>query len=246
MIETTYKSKFKKLIVSGCSFTHNRIESSCTWANLLADLTGMEIVNLANSGAGNGHIANSLIMYLSRVKPDVDSTLIMTMWSGIDRTDWIVKQCKSIQHFNYKFLYDNYTEHYLVGAPQWGSKEFKNYFNLQSDKSFSVQSWLHFEALTNFLKFQKYTYRYTTFNDILYGNGMSNINFLKQITELDLSMDLTNWILTKEIDSLGEFAIYHNELIPNDGHPTLNAHERWTREKLIPTLLQQKILYDSI
>ena len=59
-------------------------------------------------------------------------------------------------------------------------------------------------------------------------------------------MDLTNWILTKEIDSLGEFAIYHNELIPNDGHPTLNAHERWTREKLIPTLLQQKILYDSI
>ena len=90
-------SKFKKLVVSGCSFTHNNHHDKCAWANLLADWSGMTIVNLATPGAGNEHIANSLILYLEKNKLDPSNTLVMAMWSGIDRNDLIVSR-KKIQN----------------------------------------------------------------------------------------------------------------------------------------------------
>ena len=245
MTTIIYKSKFKKLIVSGCSCTQNRVDTSHVWANLLADLTGMEIVNLANAGAGNAHIANSLIMYLARYCPDPNTTLVMTMWSGIDRTDWIVDQNKIANNrFNFKFEYDKYTEHYIIGTPEFGKPRFKDYLDLQSEKTFSLNSWLNFEALTNYLKVQGYTYRYTVYNDILYGKGMSPISFLDQIKILGLTLDLENWILTKGTDSLKEYALYHNEMIPEESHPTLLAQENWTREKLVPLLLKQNIIHE--
>ena len=87
-----YKSKFKYLVVSGCSFTHNNHqESHCVWANTLAVWTNMTINNLAIPGAGNTHIKNSVILHLEKNKPNPADTLVLVMWSGPERIDWITE-----------------------------------------------------------------------------------------------------------------------------------------------------------
>ena len=240
-------SKFKKLIVSGCSFTHNNHSESCAWANLLADWSGMEIVNLATPGAGNGHISDSIILYLERNKPDPTETLVMTMWSGIDRTDFIVsrKKYKEKTKYNFESFYDSFTEHYMVGGIHWNQQAIPNtllvkeYNSLQDEKSLSLRAWLTFNKLTNYLSVNNYVYRYTTFEDIL---NKGRINFLKELSSLDLTLDLKNWILINGKDSLGGFTLYHNKRLPVDEHPTLEGQEQWVKEQLIPTLVNQGIL----
>jgi len=246
-----FESKFKKLIVSGCSFTHNNHTESCAWANLLADWTGMEIVNLATPGAGNGHIADSLILYLERNQPDPEDTLIMAMWSEIDRSDFIVSRNKYQRKtkLHSESFYDEYTEHYMAGGIHWNPAAIpdtalvREYNALQDEKSLSLRAWLNFNRLTNYLTINNYEYRYTTLEDIFY---QKRISFLKELARLDLVLDLTNWILITGKESLGGFTVYHNERLPIDGHPTLNGHERWVKERLIPALVTEGILSNDI
>jgi len=248
-------SKFKKLVVSGCSFTHNNHHDKCAWANLLADWSGMTIVNLATPGAGNEHIANSLILYLEKNKLDPSNTLVMAMWSGIDRNDLIVsrKKYKIKTKHNTESYYDQFTEHFMLGGVYWNKEAIpknslvQEYNSMQDEKSLSMKSWLNFDKLTNYLTVKNYTYRYTTFTDILKnGSNSGNINFLKELSTLDLSLNLDNWILTDKTDSLGEFTLYHDERIPGDGHPTVVGQERWVKEKLIPLLINQGILINDM
>ena len=233
-------SKFKKLIVSGCSFTHNRLGPSHAWANLLADWAGMEIVNLASPGAGNGHIANSLVLYLEKNTPDPLTTLVMAMWSGLNRFDLIVDNNKCGETWALDYYYDQFNRHTVAHHTQLNQQ----INNIKSNKTMTLEGWLNFNMLTNYLNLKNYNYRYTTFTDILNkGNQSGNVNFLKELATLKLTLDCKNWILINNLDPLGEFALYHNEEIPNDGHPTLNGHERWVKEKLIPKLIDENILY---
>jgi hypothetical protein len=243
---TRYKSKYKKLVVSGCSFTANNHESSCCWANLLADRTGLDIVNLAVDAAGNEHIANSTILYLERQRPDPATTLVMPMWSSVTRTDFITdRNAHSINPSPVnKFYYDKFTQLYSICEVEektyYGSWA-KQYKLTQSTKSLSLQSWIEINKLTNYLQQHEFDFKYLTFKDTLYGNGSSTIKFLDELTELDLTIDLSHWILTQNKDSLGEFAIYHNQLCSDGWHPSLQAHEDWVDHKLIPVLLENNI-----
>lgn len=238
------KSRFKNLIVSGCSYTYNNSDSSYAWANLLADWAGLTVVNLAVPGAGNTHIANSIILYLEQHRPDPADTLVMAMWSGPDRADFIVDSTRHIEKYNVPFSYDNHSEFYMVGSLHWDAPVTQNnefnlhYLNLQSKKSLALQSWLNFNNLTNYLKVNGYEYRYTTFRDILYNQGRGAFSL---IDELDLKLDLTNWILCDERTSLDGYAIYNNQLLA-DSHPAREAQEGWTKELLIPKLLAQGLV----
>lgn len=244
------ESKFKKLVVSGCSFTYNNHYTSCAWANLLADWAGMELVNLAIPGAGNSHIATSLILYLERYRPDPKDTLVMAMWSGIDRADFVVSREKYSQKpkHNREHFYDKFTQHYMVGGFNWAKSNIPagrlttEYHDLQDNKSAAVKSWLDFGMLTNYLNAKSYNFRYTGFLDILHGKGLDDINLLDELDILNLSLDQTNWILTQGKDPLGEYATYLDELYPNDRHPTRIGQERWVKEKLIPALIRSNIL----
>lgn len=97
----------KQLVVSGCSFTANNHATSCAWANFLADACGADCVNLARDGAGNEHIARSVILYLEQHRPDPAHTLVLVMWSGVDRLDLLASTAAepTIQH-HYQYSAD--------------------------------------------------------------------------------------------------------------------------------------------
>ena len=84
-------SRYKHLVVSGCSFTYEPMNEwyPFAWPSLLAEFTGMTIDNLAIPGAGNDHISKSLILFLEKKNYNPKDTLVLVMWSGITRIDWI-------------------------------------------------------------------------------------------------------------------------------------------------------------
>lgn len=244
---TACKSRYSTLIVSGCSFTANNHESSCCWANVLAERTGMNIVNLAVDAAGNKHIADSLILYLTKHSPDPATVLIMPMWSSIARTDFITASaCHSIEPQPVKpFYYDANNQLYSIcenSETNYHGAWARTYKSRQNDSSLSLQSWLEINKLTNYLCCNHYDYRYLAFNDILYGNGISPLNFVNELKNIDLELDLSKWLLTGTKEPLGEFALYHNLLCSDGIHPSLQGHEQWLEQKLMPALIEHNIL----
>jgi hypothetical protein len=242
-----YKSKYKTLIVSGCSFTANNHESSCCWANILADRIGLDIVNLAVDAAGNEHVANSLVLYLERQKPNPENTLVMPMWTSVLRTDFITdRRAHTIVPTPVKrFYYDKFNQLYSIC--EFEEKDYygnwaKTYKQTQSTKSLSLQSWIEINKLTNYLRQNNYDFRYLTYTNILHGGGIPKVKFLDELSSLGLTIDLSKWILTNNQDSLGEFALYYNQLCSDGVHPDLQGHEDWLEQKLIPVLLNENIL----
>ena len=237
-----YNTKFKKIVVSGCSYTHNNCESPHVWANLLATWLGIEIVNLATPGAGNDHIANSIILYLDQNTPDPDTTLVMAMWSSVDRSDFLASTDKHSVKLG--FNYNQYSSHYRVGGSWPEGKAAEEFKMLQSVETLAMKSWLDFTNLTNYLVQNDYTYRYLTFVDILNGTSiMSDIKFLSIIKNLNIKLNNKNWLLTKDKDTLGQFCIYMDMML-EDCHPTREGQELWTDTVLIPALIKENICYE--
>ena len=239
------RSKYKTLLVSGCSFTHNNSEGHFAWGNDLAVWTGMDIVNLAIPGAGNTHIANSIMLYIEQHKLDPAETLVMAMWSGTARIDWIAD--KSLSHFKdtypFTYDYDQYNE-LVVGGSWWQPKHrthveqtLVEYSKYQSTHSFALHSWLAMSNLTNYLTVKGFEFYYSSITDNE-SNEELWIDYEKELMNLGLNLDKSNWIYP----CIGNYCQEHNLLQDDKFHPTMQGHEAWTRQILMPFLAEKKIL----
>lgn len=254
------KSIYSNLVVSGCSFTHEPHNEwyPFAWPSILAEDTNMGVVNLAIPGAGNDHISRSIILYLEKNKPDPADTLVMIMWSGVGRFDWItdasLSRFKDIYPFDYQ--YDTHNE--LVLAGNWWNlnKNHKlnqvliEYSRYQSDYSFSLASWLAMKNLSNYLFLNRYRHYNTSFVDYkknhIKGDGMI-VPYHDVLFEMGLDFDDSNWIDIKGEDHYGDWALKNNAVDPSDGfHPRFpEANEGWVRQVLIPYLIKEGIVIEE-
>jgi hypothetical protein len=250
------KSRFKHLVVSGCSFTHHtgRISGHLSWANLLAEWSGMQIHNLAISGAGNDHISKSIILYLEKNKLPVEDTLVIVMWSGINRIDWVTDASLSnfSNEYSFNYQYDDHNELTLGGA-WWNAKNptplikaVIEYSKYQSIHSLTLQSWLAMQSLSNYLKVNKFAHCYTSFlNYRPIGQAADYVDFDKELAKLNLSLDKEPWLPLNDDDYYGDWARKRKYLQPDHFHPRFpDATEGWLREILIPELTKKNILYE--
>jgi hypothetical protein len=101
----------KNLIVSGCSFTYNDVDTApVTWPYYLRDLGGFDqVLDCSLPGAGNSHISDSLIWGLEIDQLDPAASLVIVMWSGHDRDDYI---CPNEHINNYPFRF-NYSKNVM-------------------------------------------------------------------------------------------------------------------------------------
>ena len=250
------KSKFKHLVVSGCSFTHQPATApgAFSWANLLANWTGMEIHNLAIPGAGNEHISKSAMLYLEKNKLPAEDTLVIIMWSGINRIDWITDASLSnfSTEYSFSYQYDDYNELTLGGA-WWNAKRptpliktLIEYSKYQSIHSLTLQSWLAMQNLTNYLKVNKFTHYHTSF--LSYQRivlAEDYVDFDKELTKLNLSLDKKHWLPMAAEDHYGDWSRQRKYLQPDGFHPRFpEATEGWLKEILIPQLINKDILYE--
>ena len=86
-LPTIAQAPFKRLVVSGCSFTENyNDEYPLSWPYYLADSLGIEqVTNVACSAMGNRYISDSVHWLLETHEFDPAETLVVVMWSGFNR-----------------------------------------------------------------------------------------------------------------------------------------------------------------
>jgi hypothetical protein len=251
-----FKSPYKKLLVSGCSFTHNNHHTPCTWGNNLAEWAGLDIHNLGIPGAGNTHIANSIILWIEKHRPDPADVLIIVMWSGVERVDWItdsnLSKFKDIYPFTYN--YSDSTELVLGGA-WWREnnstslveKTLKNYTKFQNEQSLALTSWLAMTQLTDYLKQRGYAFYYTAWQDLWCpGNGTDQwIDYGVALKKLNLTLDHGPWLWSNHNEYLGNWVKERNYTVgANDAHPSRIGHEMWCRTVLVPELIKRNALYE--
>jgi len=251
-----YNSKYKKLIVSGCSFTHNNHHTPCSWPNTLAVWGNMSIENLAIPGAGNAHIKNSTILHLEKTRPDPETTLIMIMWSGPERIDWITDRNSSKFYTQYPFSYNYTSQNELTLGGSWWVNKIKthlddvivNYSKYQSNSSLALTSWLLIQDLENYLKVNGYTYYFMSWFD--YNDPVDNknrwIEFDNELIKLGLKRDLHHWLLTETELSLGRWTATRPEYLMEDGiHAVFQGHEAWLQAVIVPKLIEKNVLNED-
>ena len=245
---------YKKLVVSGCSFTVGD-----SWAHWLAKQYNLELINLSYPGAGNKHISDSLILYLEGNKININEVLIGVMWSGIARHHWTIslddpKYTKYHRHhydkdvfltFPHEILSDNnLTKDMVIHDPDLAMLELAYYRGINARKLDGLLSMIH---LNSYLNSNKYAFFQTHFfdpdGDERQGGHMVGTRYTDACDKFSIDRPSIGMLDLTPSQYLGNWAVAHDHtVLPNDYHPTTQGHKLWTDTVLIPQLIQQKLL----
>jgi len=229
---STHTTKFKNLLVSGCSYTYNNSDTHLvTWPFYLRDIAGFkEVHDASQSGAGSNHIFNSVINEIeTNSNINATDTLVIIMWSGLPRTDVIAETYITKTHHtmsNYEFNDKFSTLSISVDdSNTLITKLGQQYKKIVSSDAQILESSFKIIALQAYL--EKYGFKYVM------------LNWMDQAPELNtLNISIKERVLSifDPVKTLDEYAQDTQQRIPNDGHPTPTAHLSWVREYLIPYL----------
>jgi hypothetical protein len=227
-----YRSNFKNLLVSGGSVVYNNSEEYlCTWPYYLRDIVGFtEVYDCSQSGSGITHVFNSVINEIETNKNfNAEDTLVILMLNDFAITDTIATQdiTKPWHHMsNYDFN-DKFSSLTLFKGPfkeksnsslQKLCLEYAKHIDMDAQM---YENLIKMKALRAYLNEKKFTY-------ILLSYQKSHL------------LEVNDYVVP--IEELDNWAERHQMRIPNDGHPTPDAHLSWTREILIPYLDEKKFI----
>jgi len=249
---TVHSFGIKNLIVSGCSFTYNDIDTAAlTWPYFLKDLGGFEqVLDTSLPGAGNSHISDSLIWALEMDQPDPDDSLVIVMWSGHDRDDYIFPK-ENVNTYSTPFYYSknvmssikNSGDHFPESNRNGISDELKKLSIAKSNESRAIENYLCITKTYQYLKSLNYKFLFLNFinlKDPVRGEvgGTDSFDIKKHLPKS--AQQKLNSMIT-EIDDPYHFSVRYNLLSGDNFHPNQYGHLRWTRTVLIPHL---KTLFD--
>jgi hypothetical protein len=240
--DTIHDFGIKNLIVSGCSFTYNNHETSAvTWPYYLQDLGGFkQVFDCSMPGAGNSHIANSLQWAIEVDNPDPNDSLIIVMWSGNDRDDYICPE-ENNRPYPFKFNYNNNVFSGITGGSHGDSsgntKEgLVALGKTKTVESRAIENYLIISSLYNFLQNKGYKFlflnyadrslpaRHLDFDIFPYLPNSVHFNFKSMIESV---VDPYTYTLKNDLLDLDDF------------HPSPDGHLDWTKQVLIPHLKSQ-------
>jgi hypothetical protein len=230
----SHDTKFKNLLVSGCSFTYNNSEKDlCSWPYYLRDLAGFEeVYDCSQSGAGSNHIFNSIINEIE-TNPNINTkdTLIIIMWSGLTRTDVIAEQAITkpwhhMSNYNFDDQYATLSLFYGVNGSTHLDRLCQQYKKLVSVDAQVYESLIKIIALKAYIDQKGFKTVITSWKDPMLELQNTTIN--QAIVQSALST-------INDIDYLDSYANL-KKLKESDGHPNPMGYLGWTREHLLPYL----------
>ena len=235
--DTIHDFGIKNLIVSGCSFTHNNSETTAvSWPYYLKDLGGFEqVLDCSLPGGGNYHITNSLQWAIEVDKPDPDNSLVIVMWSGNDRDDYICpkENCHSNTHdFNFSKNVISGT----TGGSEGGSNTFKGLANFGKTKNLesrAIENYLYISNLWNFLQNKNYKFIFLNYIDRSLPSRTRDFD-IKQYLPHNIKSNIDHMIT--DIMTPHNWAVKYNFLDADDFHPLPNGYLDWTQKVLLPKL----------
>jgi hypothetical protein len=241
-LDVIYNFGIKNLIVSGCSFTfNNSLHSSVTWPYYLRDLGGFETVyDTSLPGAGNYHIAGSLQLALELDTFDPEESLVIVMWSGNDRDDYLCPDSNYNTEFPYpcEFRYSKNVITGITGGANPDSRGntkqgLRELANTKTPESRAYENYLLTVGLKNYLENNSYRYLFLDYIDRTLPSRTWDFpieqHLPKQLAEKYKSSKA-------DIVSPNTFALKNNMCHLDDFHPSPNGHLEWTKQILIPHL----------
>ena len=179
----------KVLLVGGDSFSDQRCSSYLnsdintdiiTWPILLAKKLNMDIVSVAQSGAGNEQIYSSVLDYISSEGPD-NIGMVITGWSKAERLDYeLTHYIKKGDDFKSEYWHNTRV------APRgdihgWIKKSVRNFYSLQLLCEFHNIPYKQFQMISLFSEYVS-EYCSTDFKD----KRLDCINSLIKCDQYDL------------------------------------------------------------
>jgi len=227
-----YKSSFKNLLVSGGSVVYNNSDDHiCSWPYYLRDIAGFtEVYDCSQAGSGITHVFNSVINEIeTNNNLNASDTLIILMLNDFAITDTIATQditrqwhSQSNYDFNNKFssltLFKGPFTEKATGSLKNLCIEYAKHIDMDAQM---YENLIKITALRTYLNEKKFTY-------VL-------LNWKKSCLP-----EVNDYVV--QIEELDTWTERHQLRIPNDGHPTPDAHLRWTNEILIPYLGKEEIV----
>lgn len=228
---------YENLLISGCSFTDNRSQSSdiankhiVTWPYYLRDLGGFDtVIDCSMPGAGNRFIHDSVIAEIeSNQSIQSSNTLVVIMWSGNDRDDFIGHVDALDADIQDRYIFPNGSAAIVSRGPQSKSNcllDLSNIERIKDHKSKTLENTLQVVGLWHYLKSKNFNFVFTQFhrgtlNDDHWDIGKTNSEYNSMINSIEIS--------------LGEYADQNGLLSSDNYHPEPQANLEWTRKYLIP------------
>lgn len=226
------ENTMKKLLVNGCSFSRG----PDSWPYYLSDLCNFDLVNLAQSGAGNTYIQESTIEELAQRNYDY----VIVMWTGLaridfkvhditlfkdsaytsgyqkTRNDWAEKNIHPVNDQDY--VSDNWAfscGHVNLEQAMTESSLFTGIYRHLHSKEFAYHALQKMIALQSFLKAQNINYLFTFYQDY--------VNELAQQEDLYKLLDQNNMFIEKNIYNI---ACSNNDT-DQTNHPGKITHKQW-------------------
>ena len=237
--ETVFDFSIKNLIVSGCSFTHNNsMSASVAWPYYLRDLGGFEnVFDTSLPAAGNYHISNSLIWALESESIHPEQSLVIVMWSGNDRDDWITPG-SNINHYPFEFKYSDNVMSAITGGAlaesQGNTKiQHKDFFAIQDKESRAIKNYLFITNTWHYLQNKGFRFVFLNFLNPELSSRTGHFDIKKYLPKKQC----------KNLDHMMEniidpytWALKHHFLWTDDFHPSPDGHLNWTKYVLLPHL----------
>jgi hypothetical protein len=238
--DTTHNFGIKNLIVSGCSFTfNNSLCTLVTWPYYLRDLGGFEkVYDTSLPGSGNYHIASSLQLALELDPLDPKESLVIVMWSGNDRDDYLCPESNNSGKYPYEFRYSKNVITGITGGSDPEStgntkQGLKKLANTKTPESRAYENYLSTIGLKNYLENNEYGYIFLDYIDRTLPSRTWDFSIESHLPKR-LAEKYKN--SKTNIDSPYAYALKNNLLHKDDFHPSPDGHLAWTKQVLIPHL----------
>jgi len=237
----TVQSDLPNLLVAGCSYVWNNSEEHiCTWPYYLKDIAGFDqVFDCSQSGGGPSNVFNCIINEItSNSSITNQNTLVIVMWPELWRTDVITETSNEVEKYHFMSMqklndyFCNLSIFNEITSPKnIFDKLALDYKKIVSAYGQEYESLLKIIALKSFLECNQYKHIFMpwkTYDSTQLSNHGIDISIINSaISTFDDILPLEDY--TGIIDSR----------VPNDGHPTPDAHLQWTREFLIPLILKK-------
>jgi hypothetical protein len=239
------------LLISGCSFTHwpeaPGSPNNICWPAALQKLnSNFSITNLAEPGAGNQYIANSVVNAVLTNPNHYD--MVLVMWSGVSRLDFLTDLTDPAWHQ----LFDSYGFYrrleqcpnklgYIFSGGQLGpwtehsaaKRMFAEQYKVSDHTSLGYINLIEIVKTQEFLKSQNIPYRfmsyvnYWTTGEHISPNGDFGVMGYPELRPLIDSIDFSPWIFHRDRECIYDLAKAADDYHGDRFHPGITTHQQW-------------------
>ena len=247
------RQKSTEILISGCSFTHwpeqpGSEKNICWPAHLSGIDDGINITNLAEPGAGNQYIADSVIRAVCEQPDRFD--IVLVMWSGVSRLDFLTDLSDPTWHA----MFDSYGFYRrLPACPNklgyifsggflgpWAQNDatrsiFKNLYRVSDRTSLAHINLIEIIKTQQFLAAKKIPHLFMSYvnywvkdQGYVSPNGDFGVMAMPELQPLVSAIDFSSWLFADDQrQCIYDLAKQRDDFHGDRFHPGIDTHRIW-------------------